>query len=158
MPRLPTLGHGTNQKSANYTLKLHNQILIKLTCGRGLRYWHFSIILISLKVEAAQFSDFLLQAKILSLWKAFFILNLPHSTLDKKDIALIFLHIITHGLFWSSSISTNCWGTLSFECFLANAIKFSVFNENNERVAFIGIVIHNDFVLPMSLFFGLTLR
>ena len=27
-----------------------------------------------------------------------------------------------------------------------------VFNENNGRIAFIGIVIHNHFVLPMSLF------
>ena len=36
--------------------------------------------------------------------------------------------------------------------------QFSVFNENNGRVAFIGIVIHNHFVLPMSLFIGLTFR
>ena len=36
--------------------------------------------------------------------------------------------------------------------------QFSVFNENNGRVAFIGIVIHNHFVLPMSLFVGLTFR
>ena len=35
---------------------------------------------------------------------------------------------------------------------------FSVFNENNGRVAFIGIVIHNHFVLPMSLFISLTFR
>ena len=52
--------------------------------------WHFSIILISLRVEVAQISDFLLHAKILPLWEAFFNLNLPHSTLGKKDIALIF--------------------------------------------------------------------
>ena len=32
-----------------------------------------------------------------------------------------------------------------------------IFNEN-VRVAFIGIVIHNAFVLPMSLFIGLSFR
>ena len=52
--------------------------------------WYFSIILISLRVEVEQVSDFLVLAKILPLWKAFFNLNLPHSTLGKKDIALIF--------------------------------------------------------------------
>ena len=36
--------------------------------------------------------------------------------------------------------------------------QFSVFNKNNGRVSFIGIVIHNDFVLPMNLFIGLTFR
>ena len=34
--------------------------------------WHFSIILISLKVEVAQISDFLVHAKILPLWTACF--------------------------------------------------------------------------------------
>ena len=38
-----------------------------------------------------------------------------------------------------------------------NSLVF-VFNDNNGRVAFIGIVIHNHFVLPMSLFIGLTIR
>ena len=52
--------------------------------------WHFSIILISLRVEMAQILDFLVHAKILPLWKAFFNLNLPHSTLGKEDIAFIF--------------------------------------------------------------------
>ena len=52
--------------------------------------WHFSIILISLRVEVAQISDFLEHAKILPLWKAFFNLNLPQYTLGKQDIALIF--------------------------------------------------------------------
>ena len=51
--------------------------------------WHFSIILISLRVEVAQISDYLLRAKILPLLKAFFSINLPHSTLGKKDIALL---------------------------------------------------------------------
>ena len=51
---------------------------------------HFSTILISLSVEVEQISDFLVHAKILPLWKAFFNLNLPHSTLGYKDIALIF--------------------------------------------------------------------
>ena len=36
--------------------------------------------------------------------------------------------------------------------------QFSVFNENNGRVVFVGIVTHNDFLLPMSLFIGLTFR
>ena len=52
--------------------------------------WHFSIILISLKVEVAQISDFLVLAKILPLWKAFFNLDLPGSTLGKKGTAFIF--------------------------------------------------------------------
>ena len=52
--------------------------------------WYFSIILISLRVEVALISHFLVHAKILLLRKAFFNLNLPHSTLEKKDIALIF--------------------------------------------------------------------
>ena len=46
-----------------------------------------------LRVEGAQISNFLVDAKILPLWKAFFNLNLPHSTLGKKDIALIFFYI-----------------------------------------------------------------
>ena len=50
--------------------------------------WHFSIILISLRVEVAQISDILLHAKILPFLKACFDLNLPHSTLGKKDIDL----------------------------------------------------------------------
>ena len=49
---------------------------------------HFSIILISLRVEVTQILDYLLHAKILPLLKAFFSINLPHSTLGKKDIAL----------------------------------------------------------------------
>ena len=36
--------------------------------------------------------------------------------------------------------------------------QVSIFNENNGDVAFIGIIIDNDFVLPMSLFIGLTFR
>ena len=83
--------------------------------------WHFNIILISLRVEVEQSSDFLVHAIILPLSKAFFSLNLPHSTVGKKGIALIFLYLTSHGLF-CSSISTNCWGTLYFEYFLANVI------------------------------------
>ena len=71
---------------------------------------HFCIILISLRVEMAQISDFLVNAKILPLWKACFNLNLPHSTLGKKNIALyFFLYLTSHSLFWSSSISTRGW-------------------------------------------------
>ena len=51
--------------------------------------WHFSIILLSLRVEVAQISDYLLHAKLFPLLKAFFSINLPHSTLGKKDIALL---------------------------------------------------------------------
>ena len=54
---------------------------------------HFRISLISLRVEFAQISDFFGHAKILPLCKAFFNLNLPHSTLGKKDIALILLYL-----------------------------------------------------------------
>ena len=61
--------------------------------------WHFSIILISLRVEVAQILGFLVHAKISRLWKAFFNLNLPHFTLGKKDVALIFLYLTTYGLF-----------------------------------------------------------
>ena len=61
--------------------------------------WHFSIILISLKVEMAQITDFLVHAKILPLEKAVFNLNLPRSTQGKKDIALIFLNLTSHSLF-----------------------------------------------------------
>ena len=84
--------------------------------------WHFSIILIDLRVEVAQISDFLVHAKILPLWKAFFNLNLPRSTLGKKDRALIFWYLTSHGLFWSSRISTSCWGTLHFDYAPANVI------------------------------------
>ena len=35
------LGHGTKQKSAKYTLKLRNQIIIKHARERGLRYMAF---------------------------------------------------------------------------------------------------------------------
>ena len=34
-------GLGTKQKSAKYTLKSRNQILIRHACGRGLRYLAF---------------------------------------------------------------------------------------------------------------------
>ena len=61
--------------------------------------WHFSNILISFGVEVAQISDFLLHAKIVPLLKACFNLNLAHSTLGKKDIALIFLLLTNHGFF-----------------------------------------------------------
>ena len=52
--------------------------------------WYFSIILISLKVEVAQISEFFVHDKILPLGKAFFNLNLPHSSLGKKNITLVF--------------------------------------------------------------------
>ena len=52
--------------------------------------WNFSIISISLRVEVVLILDFLVNAKMLPLWKAFFNVNLLLSTLGKKDIALIF--------------------------------------------------------------------
>ena len=63
--------------------------------------WHFSVILIRLREEVTQVSDFLVHAKTLPLGKAFFNLNLPHSTMGKKDIALIFFisTVTSHGLF-----------------------------------------------------------
>ena len=45
--------------------------------------WHISIILISLRIEVPQISDFLVHAKILPVWNAFFNLNLRQSTLGK---------------------------------------------------------------------------
>ena len=88
--------------------------------------WYFSIILISLKVEVAQISDFLVHAKILPLSKAFFNLNLPHPALGKKDIARIFLYLTSHALFRSSSISANCWGTLQiFSSQCLNSLVFA---------------------------------
>ena len=50
----------------------------------------FSIILISLRLEVAQISHLFVQTIILPLQKALFNLNLPQSTLSKKDIALVF--------------------------------------------------------------------
>ena len=61
------LGHGTKQRSAKYTLKSRNQIPIKHACGEACAAWQFSIILISLRVEVEQISDFLVHAKILPL-------------------------------------------------------------------------------------------
>ena len=86
------LGHGTKQIIKNYVIELRNQIIIKYACGRGLRYLaflhHFN------QLESRSGADFRffgrLLAKILALWKAFFNLNLQHSTLGKKDIAPIF--------------------------------------------------------------------
>ena len=62
------LSYGTTQKSAKYTLKSPNQIIIQHGSGKGLSAtWHFSIILISLRVEMLQISDSLVDAKLLPL-------------------------------------------------------------------------------------------
>ena len=45
----------------------------------------------------AQISDFLYMLKSCCFEKLFFILNLPYSTLGKRDIALIFLHLTSRG-------------------------------------------------------------
>ena len=62
----PTLGRGTKQESAKYTLKSRYQILINMHVEEAFATWHFSIILISLR-EVALITDFLVQAKILPL-------------------------------------------------------------------------------------------
>ena len=65
---MPPFGPWHKAKSAKYTLKLRNQIVIKHACGRSLyATWYFSIILISFRVEVAQYSEFLVQAKILPI-------------------------------------------------------------------------------------------
>ena len=46
--------------------------------------WHFNIILISLRVEVAQISDFKNMLKSCRFEELFLNLNLPHSTLGKK--------------------------------------------------------------------------
>ena len=62
--------------------------------------WHFSIILISLRVEVAQISDFLVHAKILPRRKACFNLNLPHYIHWARNTQLLFfLYLTSHGLF-----------------------------------------------------------
>ena len=58
--------------------------------------WHFSTILISLRVEVAQISDFLVHTKIMSLLKAFFPFKFTTLYTGQKDIALIFLYLSSH--------------------------------------------------------------
>ena len=117
------LGHDTKQNSAKYTLNSRNQIVTMHACGRGLRSWHFTIILISLRIEVAKISDFLGHAKILPLGKAFFNLNIPHSTLGKKDITLLFYIYPAMACSEVAALfSTKSWGTLYFKFFLANVI------------------------------------
>ena len=48
-----TLGHGKKQKSAKYILNVEEAYVA----------WHFSIILISLRVEVALITDFLVHVK-----------------------------------------------------------------------------------------------
>ena len=67
MPCTAPFGHGTKQICAKYTLKLRNQIITNMHVEEAYATWHFSIILISLRVEVAQISDFLVHAKILPL-------------------------------------------------------------------------------------------
>ena len=89
-PNPPPLGDGTKQQSTKYMLKSRDQIIKRMQAKKAYATWHFSIILISLRVEVAQISELLVHAIILPLLKSFFDLNLPHSTLGKKDIAHIF--------------------------------------------------------------------
>ena len=67
----PLFGPRHKEKSAKYALKLRNQIKIKKHVEEAYANWHFSIVLISLKAEVAQISNFLVHDKILLLWKAF---------------------------------------------------------------------------------------
>ena len=114
--RLRIRNSGFGKKIRNY-LRIHNYSEIDIP--------NFRIILISLRVEVAQISDFLVHAKTFPLWKAFFNVNLYHPLhWARKTLLLFFLYLTSHGLFWSTgSISTNCWGTLYFEYFLGNVIK-----------------------------------
>ena len=99
MPWIPTLGHRAKEKvpniSSNPLIRLQKSMHVEEVYAT----WHFSIILISLRVEVGQFSDFLAHAKIFSLGKAFFNLDLLHSTLRKKNIALIFLYLNSYDVF-----------------------------------------------------------
>ena len=63
----PLLWATAQSKKVQNMLKSRDQILIKHACRRGLRYLAFSIILVSLRVEVAQISDFLVHAKTLPL-------------------------------------------------------------------------------------------
>ena len=63
----PPFGPQHRAKSVKYTLKSRNQIIIQLHMEEAYATWNFSIILISLRVEVAQISDFLVHAKILPL-------------------------------------------------------------------------------------------
>ena len=58
MPCPAPSGLGPKQKSAKYTLKSRNRIIIKRACGEAYATGHFCIILISLRVEVAQFTFF----------------------------------------------------------------------------------------------------
>ena len=60
--------------------------------------WHFSIILTSLRIEVAQISDFLVQAKILAVLKSFFQLKSTTLCTGQKRYSSYFLYLISHGL------------------------------------------------------------
>ena len=87
----PSLEPRCKAKSAKYMSKSRSQIITKHACEEAFATWHFSIVLISLRVEVAGFFRFLVYAIILPLSKALFNLNLAHSILGKKDIARSFL-------------------------------------------------------------------
>ena len=61
--------------------------------------WHFSTILISLRVEVAQISDFLVRAKILPLRKAFFQLKFTTLYTGQERHSSFCLYLTSHGLF-----------------------------------------------------------
>ena len=63
----PPLVDGTKQKIAKYTLKSRNQIIKRMQVEKADATWHFSIILINLRVVEAQISEFLVHAIILPL-------------------------------------------------------------------------------------------
>ena len=67
MPPPPPLGHDTKQKSAKYSLKLRNQIILKHACGRGLRYLAFQHNFNQFESRSGADFRFFSNAKILPL-------------------------------------------------------------------------------------------
>ena len=64
----PLWATAQSKKVQNITLISRNQIITKhMHLEEAYATWHFSIILISLGVEVAQISEFLVHAKILLL-------------------------------------------------------------------------------------------
>ena len=63
----PPLANSTKQKSTKDTLKSRNQIIKRTQVEKADATWHFRIILINLRVEEAQISEFLVHAIILPL-------------------------------------------------------------------------------------------
>ena len=63
----PAFWATAQSKKVQKILKSRNQIIIKHACEEAYAAWHFSIILIGLRVEVAHISDFFVHAKVLPL-------------------------------------------------------------------------------------------